>query len=54
MGICSSSKVDQKTNNNRTMQLSNDHPPVPVNLSNEINKSICKIKLKNEGYKFGT
>ena len=55
MGICCDAKVAQKTNNNRTMQLSNDHPPVPVNLSNEINKSICKIKLlKNEGYKFGT
>ena len=55
MGICCDSKVEQKTNNNKIMQLSNDHPPVPLNLFNEINKSICKIKLvTNEGYKFGT
>ena len=54
MGICGGCE-GKKSDNNRTHQISNDHPPVPIYLSNEINKSICKITiLTHEGYKFGT
>ena len=42
---------ENKKNNSQENKLLEDHPPVPLNLINEVRKAVCKVKIK---YKIGT
>ena len=54
MGVCETSHgtkiaAENKLESNQSNeQSSNDHPPVPLNLAEEVKKSLCKINVKTK------